>query len=136
MPSAWGSRTCMADQSRTQKTLKEMVEESPFWNAEDLIRNLDAELDRIEHGIGHMVWDDSNRPVTICLRLLPITPRFRVKESEGKFSIEVDLPNVSEDLVSVKVDKAGVEVSACTPDPVWRPCYVTSGRVAPMDACT
>jgi HSP20 family molecular chaperone IbpA len=106
------------------RTLKEIVEESPFWDAEELISNLDAELDRIEHGIGHMVWTDLHHPVSRCLALLPITPRFRVKESEETLGVAVDLPNVPEELMSVKVDRTGIEVSACTSDPVCRPYYV------------
>jgi len=126
----------MDEEPRKQKTLKELVEESPFWEAEELMHNLDVEIDRMERGFGHMVWVDSSRPVSICLPLLPITPRFKIKESEGKFGVAVELPNVPEDLMRVNVDRTGIEISACTSDPVCRPYYVKIESNVPLNPDT
>ncbi len=123
----------MAERPRKPRTIKEIVEESPLWDAEELIGNLDAELDRIEQGIGHMLWTDINHPVSRFPPLLPVTPRFRVKESEDRLSVAVDLPNVPEELISVKVERMGIEVSACTSDPVCRPYYVNVESRVPLD---
>jgi hypothetical protein len=97
----------MADETRRRKTLKEIVEESPYWDAEELLRNLDEEMARIEHGVGHFVWDYQDRPVGRCPPLLPLTPRFKINESDEKFRVDVQLPDIPEDMIRVKVGKIG-----------------------------
>lgn len=110
-----------------------MVEESKQWDAEDLIRNIDAELERIEAGMGHQVWASDDQPVSRCVRLLPVTPRFKVKEAPDSFDVKVELPGVPEDLVRVRVDSGGIEVSAHTHDPVCRPYYVNIESRSTLD---
>ena len=114
----------MADEFRKPRTLREIVEESQFWDAEDLIRNIDAELERLEHGLSHLIWGNDDKPITKRIRPLPITPKFKVNESDDKFNVKVDLPNVPEDQVKIKVDKGGIEISAYTSDLVCRPYYI------------
>jgi HSP20 family molecular chaperone IbpA len=126
----------MADEFRKPKTLREIVEESQFWDADDLLRNIDAEFDRLEQGIDHLVWINDVRPVTKRVRPLPITPKFKVNESDDKFNVRVDLPNVPEDLVRIKVDKGGIEVSACTVDMVCRPYYINVESRTALDPDT
>ena len=107
------------------KPLKDIVSESKFWNAEDLLRNLDEEMDRLEQGMEHMIWDIQERAVTRCLRPLPMTPKFGVKEGEKEFALSVDLPDVPQEHMRVNALKDRIEVFACTDDAVCRPYFVS-----------
>lgn len=110
-----------------------MVEESRSWDAEDLLRNLDAELDRIERGIGHMVWGSDDKPVTMFLPPLPITPDFNISDTGDQLTLNVVLPNVPEEHMRVNVDKDSVEVFACTDDPICKPYYVKVNSKTSLD---
>ncbi len=123
----------MVDNVNKPRKLKEIVDESRFWVAEDLLRNLDAELDRIERGIGHMVWGSDDKLVTRLLPPLPITPDFNVSDTGDHLTLKVVLPNVPEEHMRVNVDKDGVEVFACSDDPICKPYYVRADSKAPLD---
>lgn len=114
----------MVDEIRKPKTLRELVEESRFWDASDLMRNFDEEFRRVELGLGHMAWDSMNRPVSICMRPLPTVPRFEVSETKEEFSLKVDLPGVPLENVHVEVDRRSVEVFACSDDLICKPYYI------------
>lgn len=118
---------------RKHRHLRDIVEESQYWDAEDLLRNLDEEMQRLEQGMGHMIWDTDERLVTRCLRPLPMTPKFSIKESADDFTLEVDLPNVPEEHMHVNLDRDAVEVFACTDDTVCRPYYVSVESKGPLD---
>ena len=114
----------MADAVRRSRRLKELVEDSRYWAASDLIRNLDEEMERAEQGFIHMIWGIDDKPVTRMLRPLPIVPKFRTSESEKEISLEVELPNVPEENMRVNVDRNKVEVFGCTDEAQCRPYYL------------
>lgn len=114
----------MDDEFRRHRTLKELVEQSRFWDASDLLRNLDEEMDRLEHGFGHAAWDEANRPVSLCMRPLPTVPRFEISETRDRLTLKVHLPGVPTENLRVDVDKREVEVFACSDDPICKPYYV------------
>jgi HSP20 family molecular chaperone IbpA len=123
----------MVDRANKPRGLKEIVEESRFWDAEDLLRNLDAELARLERGMGHMVWGSDDKPVTRFLRPLPITPEFSVSDTGDELTLKIVLPNVPEEHMRVNVDKDSVEVFACSDDPICKPYYVRANSKASLD---
>lgn len=115
----------MADSFKKPKTLRELVEESRFWDAADLLRNFDEEMERIEHGLGHSAWDATSRPVSICMRPLPTVPRFEAFETKDDFSLRVFLPGVPTENVRIDVDSRSVEILACSDDSICKPYYVS-----------
>jgi HSP20 family molecular chaperone IbpA len=123
----------MADNVRKPRRLHEMVEDSRYWDAQDLLRNFEEEIERFEHGICHMVWDLESRPVTRCLRPLPITPRFDVSETDDVLRLVVELPEVPPEHVRLDVDTGSVEVLACADEELCRPFYVSVISQGPLD---
>jgi len=127
----------MADAAKKPRRLAKIVEESQFWDAEYLLKNLDAEVDRFERGIGHMVWGPDDKPITRFLRPLPIAPKFGASDTDREFTLKVVLPNVPEEHMRVNVDKESVEVFACSDEQVCKPYYVrvnSKGRLDPDSA--
>jgi HSP20 family molecular chaperone IbpA len=114
----------MVDSVRRSRKMKDLVEDSRSWDASDLLRNLDDEIERAEQGLIHMIWGRDDRPVTRTLRPLPIAPRFRIQESETELSLEVALPNVPEENMRVEVFKNMVEVYGCAHEGHCRPYYL------------
>ncbi len=104
--------------------MKDLVEDSRNWDAADLIRNLDEEMERAERGFVHLIWGIDDKPVTRLLRPLPIAPKFKTSESEKEISLEVELPNVPEENMRVNVDRDKVEVFGCTDESQCRPYYL------------
>ncbi len=100
--------------------MKDIVRESQYWDAEDLLRNLDEEMQRLEQGLSHMVW-----PVTKCLRPLPMTPKIDVNDKENEFTVSVELPNVPQEHMRVNALRDRVEVFACSDDAVCRPYFAS-----------
>jgi HSP20 family molecular chaperone IbpA len=115
----------MADSVKRAKPLKDIVRESRYWDAEDLLRNLDEEMERMEQGLCHMAWDQMERPVTRRLRPLPMTPKFEVDERGNEFTISVQLPNVPQENMKVNVLADRVEVLACSEDAICRPYFAS-----------
>ena len=114
----------MAEQVKMSKRLKDIVEESQYWKAEDLLRNVDEEMRRLELGFGHIILDFNDHIVSKCLRPLPSVPRFQASEDADEFSLRVLLPNVSTENVHVDIDKRSVEIFACSDDAICKPYYV------------
>lgn len=123
----------MVDQVRRPRRLKDIVEDSQRWQPEDLIRNVDEEMRLLDLGMCHIVLDANDHIVTKCPRPLPVVPRFRVNEDADGFALKVLLPNVSDEQVHVDVDKRGVEIFACSDDPVCRPYYVNLESKGSLD---
>lgn len=123
----------MADNMRRPRRLHEMVEDSRLWDAHDLLRNFEEETEKFEHGMGHLVWDLESRPVTRCLRPLPITPRFNVSETDEAFELVVELPDFPPEHVRFDVDQGSVEVLACADEELCRPYYVSVMSLGPLD---
>lgn len=126
----------MDERTIKPRRLSDLVEESRFWDAWDLMRNLDEELDRLEQGLGHMIFGLDDRPVSVCLRPLPITPKFQVDETPVEFKLKVTLPGVPRENIQLRVDKRDVEVYACPDDPFCRPYHLdveSSGDLNPED---
>ncbi len=123
----------MVDQIDKLKTLRELVEESRFWDASDLMRNFDEEFHRIELGLGHTAWDSMYRPVSMCMRPLPTVPRFETSETKDELSLRVVLPGVPPENVYVDVDKRSVEVFACSDDLICKPYYVSVESHSTLD---
>jgi HSP20 family molecular chaperone IbpA len=107
------------------KHLREIVEKSQYWDVEDLMRNFDRELDQLEHGLGHMIWDMKERNVTTRLLPLPVTPNFHVSEDSKEFKLVVRLPGVSKENIELNVDAWSVELLACSGDIVCKPYYIS-----------
>ncbi len=119
------------------RKVKDLAEMSRLWDAEDLIRNFDEEMSRLEHGLGHMIFDREQKVVTTWLRPLPVTPRFDVKETDKDLKLTVKLPNIPKDKVRVRVEKDRVEIFACSDDEVCRPHFVaidSQGMLEPESA--
>ena len=106
------------------RKVKELAEMSRLWDAEDLIRNFDEEMSRLEDGLGHMICDTEDKLITTWLRPLPVTPRFDVTEDDKELKLTVRLPNIPKDKVRMKVHKDRVELFACSDDEVCRPHYI------------
>lgn len=123
----------MADNQRRPRSLQEMVEDSRYWDAHDLLRNFEEEIEKFEHGMGHMIWDLESRPVTRCLRPLPITPKFDVSETDEMFKLVVVLPDIPPEHVRLDVDPGSVEILACTDEELCRPYYVSVLSQGPLD---
>lgn len=115
----------MASTDVKGRRLRDIREMSRFWDAEDLIRNFEQEMERFERGLGHMVWDAHEHRVTTWLRPLPVTPRFAIDESDSEVVLRVQLPNVDRDSVRVGVDERSLELFACSRDPACRPYYLS-----------
>lgn len=119
------------------KKVKDIEEMSRLWDAEDLLQNLDEEMTRLEHGLGHMIYDIEEHRVTRWLKPLPVTPKFDVDESADEIRLTVTLPDVPKDNVVVNVDRNSIEVFACSDDAVCRPHYLAvdvSGTLDPDSA--
>lgn len=114
----------MGELELRSRKLREIAEMSRFWDAEDLIRNMELEVDRLERGLDHIIWDINNRPVTKWPRPMPITPRFEISSEGETFSLKVYLPNVPRENIRVNIDRDSVEVMACFDDIICRPYYL------------
>lgn len=109
----------------SHKHLKELAERSRFWDVEDLLRNLDLEMERLERGLDHLAWGTDERLLTAPLRPMPVTPRF-VDESTSELAyLKVMLPDMPKENVSVSVEKNWIEVFACKDDVICRPYYLS-----------
>jgi HSP20 family molecular chaperone IbpA len=101
--------------------IKSIVDRSRHLDADDLVLNLEAELERLEQGLGHMIWDNESRPVTMCPCLLPISPWFEVSETEDEYSVKMYLPGVREENIDARVERGSVEVFARPQEKTHRP---------------
>jgi HSP20 family molecular chaperone IbpA len=90
-------------------------------------------MDRLEHGMAHMVWDAHDHRVTPCLRPLPIVPKFDVSETKDAFELKVTLPGISKENIRLNVDSDKVEVFARADEGICRPFYVSLDPHAPLD---
>lgn len=101
--------------------LESIVEKSQYWDAEDLLRSLEEEMRRMEQGLGHMIWDEDYRPVTMWPNPLPVTPKFEESIVADEFRVKVFLPGVSEDSIEVGVERDSIEVFARHGERICRP---------------
>ena len=116
----------MADlESRSRRSIKDIVEESKYWDAEELMQNLDEELERMERGFGHVVFDMDDRLVTKYLRPMPATPTFEEESDEANMKVRVNLPGMHKDHIRVNVDKDSIEIVACSEDHICRPYHLS-----------
>lgn len=116
----------MADlRSRSRRNIKDIVEESKYWDAEQLMQNLDDELERMEHGFSHVVFDMDDRLVTRYLRPMPMTPTFEEDSDEANMKVRVNLQGMHKDHIRVNVDKDSIEIIACSDDQICRPYYLS-----------
>lgn len=115
----------MVEKARRQHKLKDIVEMSRYWDAEDLLRNLDEEMRRLEQGMGHMIWDLEARPVTRCLNLLPVSPKYETIDSESEFRVKVRLPGVAKEDVNLQVHAGMIELYAPQEEKACRPFYMS-----------
>jgi HSP20 family molecular chaperone IbpA len=123
----------MHDTHSRHKRIRELVEESSLWDMDFMMRNLQQEFDRLERGMNHLVFGLDDKPVTRIPRPIPLTPRFDAEESSSEFKLRVYLPGVAEDSVSVRIDKFGVEISACSEESYCRPFYLDTLSRDPLD---
>ena len=124
----------MVSRTRKPQRIKEIAEDSQYWEAADLLKNLDDEMDRMEKGMSHVIFDLECHPVTRCLRPLPITPRFKIDESAERFEIRVELPSISKEELHLDVDRNSVAVLADPHDPMYRPYYLRVDSKGPLAA--
>lgn len=113
--------------------MKNIVEMSRYWGADDLLHNLEEELQRLEHGLGHMIWDKESKPVTMCPCLLPMSPRFEISETEDEFSVKVHLPGVREEDIDVNIEKGSVVVFARQQEKAFRPFLLSIDAPVALD---
>jgi len=115
------------------RKVKDIEEMSKHWSPEDLMRNLDEEISRLEQGLCHMIYDHDDHRVSAWLRPLPVTPSFALKETEDEIRLSVTLPNVSKENVRLNVDKKSIELFACSDDVVCRPHYLMIDSASLLD---
>lgn len=123
----------MASPVRKPQRVKEIVEDSRNWCPEDLLKNLDDEIDRMERGMNHVIFDCECHPVTRHLKPLPVTPTFRMEESRESLEVTVDLPLASKENLQVEIGNDAVEVRADPPDPLSRPYFLRIETRDPLD---
>lgn len=107
------------------RRITDIVEMSSLWEAEDMLRNLEEELRRLEQGMNHMVWDSECRLVTLCPCPLPVSPRFQVAETESQFTVSVDLPGVRAEDIEVDADRDSIVIRARHQDRSCRPLLLS-----------
>jgi len=104
--------------------VQDIVEQSKYWDAQDLLRNLEDEMRRLEQGLGHVIFDSGGRPMTICVSPLPLTPKFEMRERPEEFILTVHLPNVEKEDVRLYVNRDRIEVRAVLGRKICRPFYL------------
>ncbi len=112
----------MAEQKK--RRVHAIVEESRHWDAQDLLRNLEDEMRRMEKGLGHVMFDSEGRPATVCVSPLPARPKFETNHEGDEFSVKIRLPSVEKDDVRVFVNRDSVEVRAVSGKRICRPYYL------------
>jgi len=120
-----------------KRRVQDLVEESRFWDVNDLIRNLEDEMQRLEQGLGQVIFDVEGRPVTICLSPLPFTPKFEESHEGGVFSLKVHLPDVDKDDIRLFVTRDAVDLRAISERRMCRPFLLsvkTPWNVDPEEA--
>lgn len=123
----------MADHARKTRKIQDLVELSRYWHAEDMLRNLQEEMRRMEQGLSHMVWDAQMRRVTQCPNPLPVTPRFETHETDDELMVEVQLGKMPEDNISLRVTPDRVDVYARLDERVCRPYFLSVEVIGPLD---
>ncbi len=123
----------MAEAERKHQKLKNIVEASRYWDAEDLLKNLEGEMQRMEQGLSHVIWDLENRPVTQCPFPLPATPKFETDSTQDEFNVKVTLPGIRKEDITIRVAKDSVEVYARQEDKICRPFYISVDSRAQLD---
>jgi len=124
----------MVRKTHQSSRVKEIADKSQFWDVDDLIRNFEEEMARLEHGLDHMIWDIQDNRVTPLLRPLPLTPAFDISENEKEIELRVRLPGVSKDSIRLNVAKNSIELFACAGDLVCRPYYMSLDVKDALDA--
>jgi len=123
----------MAESEKKHGKLKEIVDKSRYWDVEDLLRNIDHEMQRMEQGLSHTIWDMNNRPVTQCPFPLPATPRFETSETDTEFKLKVRLPDVPKDKIELRIDSRSIEVYGGPPEKTSRPFYISVDSSSELD---
>lgn len=114
----------MAKKDLQGRKIREITEMSRYWDAEDMMRNFDEEMVKLERGLGHMIWDLEENMVTSWIGPLPLAPKFEVSENEKEFKLRAVLPNVAKEKIRLNVGRNSVELSACSDDAICRPHYL------------
>lgn len=115
----------MADRAKRSRRVEDLVEMSLHLDSNDMLRNLQEEMRRMEDGLGHSVWDEQMRRVTQCPNPLPVTPKFEAHESEDELKVTVVLPHVPEDNISLSVTSSGLEVYARLDQRICKPYFLS-----------
>jgi len=113
----------MVDHRR--RRVQDLVEESKHWEADDLIRNFEVEMQRLEKGLGHMIFNSEDKPISMCVSPLPLTPKFETKKEMDEFDIKVHLPNVEKEDIRLYVNRDSVEVRAVSGKKISRPFHLS-----------
>ncbi len=127
----------MADRERKARHVESLVELSRHLDSDDMLRNLQAEMRRMEDGLGHAIWDEQMRRVTQCPNPLPVTPKFETQESDEELKVKVVLPRVPENNISLNVTPSGLEVYAKLDQRVCKPYFLSveaTGTLRPETA--
>ncbi len=112
----------MADR---KSRVRDLVEDSRYWDAEDLLKNLEEEMQRLERGLGQVMFDSEGRPITKCVTPLPLTPKSETKEEGDAFVLKVDLPGVDKEDILLYVNREAIEVRAVSGESICRPYYIS-----------
>lgn len=123
----------MVDPQLRFRRLRDLVDESKFWDAELMVRNAEDELARLEQGLAHLVVGPDEKAITKMLRPMPVTPSFEVEEDEEEYALRVKLPGVPVENMYVDVDPEEVEVFACSDEVVCRPYYLSVRATSTLD---
>lgn len=127
----------MADREKKARRVEELVELSRHLDADDMLRNLQEEMRRMEEGLGHTIWDAEMRRVTQCPNPLPVTPKFETLESDDELKVKVRLPRVPEDNIILNVTPSGLEVYAKLDERICKPYFLSvevAGTLKPETA--
>ena len=115
----------MADREMKARRVEELVELSRHLDADDMLRNLQEEMRRMEEGLAHTIWDTQMRRVTQCPTPLPVTPKFETHESDDELKVKVVLPHVPEDNITLTVTPSGLEVYAKLDQRICKPYFLS-----------
>jgi HSP20 family molecular chaperone IbpA len=112
----------MADRKRR---IQDLVEDSRYWNTEDLMKNLEDEMHRLEQGLGQVMFDSEGRSITMCVSPLPLTPKFETEEEADTLVVKIHLPSIEKEDIRLYVNRGSVEVRAVSGKKMCRPYYLS-----------
>ena len=80
----------------------------------DMLRNLKAELDNMERGMGHHIWDEKRRRRPLALNITFGTPHYDIFDEGDNLKIVVEIPGGSKEDIDLDMAEDHFEIKART----------------------